>query len=252
MLTKAEGIVLRATDYGETNKIITLYTREYGKVGLMARGAKKPRSKLSACGQLLTHGYYFYTIGKGLGTLHQGDVENPFRYIKADIYKMAYAVYIVDFVDKIPASDTKNSYLFELIFQLLNYINEGIHPQVLSFIFEVKMLPVLGIEPVTDKCLHCHAADGPFKFSVNGGLLCFRCAHMDPHAVPVSGAFIKLINLFKKIDVARIGKIDLKPDTIAEINKVLTMYMDANSGLRLKSKRFVEQMEGIESLKPKE
>ena len=46
MLQKCEGIILRTTDYGETNKIVTIYTREWGKYGVMARGAKKPKSRL--------------------------------------------------------------------------------------------------------------------------------------------------------------------------------------------------------------
>lgn len=253
MLTKAEGIVVRTTDYGETNKIITIYTREHGKVGVMARGAKKPRSKLAASGQLLTYGQYLYTIGKGLGTLHQGDIQNPFRYIKEDIYKMAYATYIVDFVDKMPISDVRNPYLFELVLQLLTYIDEGVHPQVLSFIFDVKMLPLLGIEPETSHCIQCHTTTEPFKFSISGGgILCLRCAGIDPRAMPVSTTFIKLVNLFKRMDVARLGKIDLKPETIVELKKVLSAYYDAYSGLNLKSKRFIDQIEKIDSFKNNE
>lgn len=253
MLTKAEGVVIRTTDYGETNKIVTLYTREKGKIGVMARGAKKPRSKLAASGQLLTHGHYLYTIGKGLGTLHQGEIQNPFRYIKADIYKMAYATYIVDFIDKMPEADTRNPYLFELVLQLLTYIDEGVDPQVLSFIFEVKMLPLLGIEPEVTCCMHCKTTTGPFKFSISGGgLLCLRCSGADPRAIPVSTTFIKLINLFKKMDVGRLGKIDLKPETKSEIKKVLTAYFDAHSGLNLKSKRFIDQIDGLDAFKPRE
>jgi len=248
MNTKAEGIVLRATDYGESNKIITLFTREYGKVGLMARGAKKPRSKLSASSQILTHGVYIYSIGKGLGTLHQGEVENPFRYLKADIYKMAYAAYIVDFIDKMPAADTLSPPLFQLVLTLLNEMNNGLEPQVLMFIFEVKMLAVLGIEPVMSGCIHCGRTDGPFKFSVSGGgLLCFRCTPEDPHAVPVSETFIKLFKLFRQINVARLGKINLKPETLDEFKRILTMYYDANSGMRLKTKRFIEQIEAADA-----
>jgi DNA repair protein RecO (recombination protein O) len=253
MLIKAEGIVIRTTDYGETNKIVTLYTREQGKVGVMARGAKKPRSKLAASGQLLTYGQYLYTIGKGLGTLQQGDIENPFRYIKADIFKMAYATYIVDFVDKMPISDVRNPYLFEFVLQLLTYIDEGVHPQVLSLIFDVKMLPILGVEPQTSHCIQCQSTTGPFKFSISGGgILCLRCSASDPRAIPVSGTFLKLINLFKRMDVAHLGKIDLKQETINELNKVLSAYYDAYSGLNLKSKRFIQQLEGIDTFKPKE
>lgn len=58
MLTKCEGIVLRTNDYGETNKIVTLLTREHGKIGVMARGAKKPNSRLSAVSQPFLYGSF--------------------------------------------------------------------------------------------------------------------------------------------------------------------------------------------------
>ena len=64
MFQKCEGIVLRTTDYGETNKIITLFTREWGKIGVMAKGAKKPKSRLAAITQPLTYGYYLVQKGK--------------------------------------------------------------------------------------------------------------------------------------------------------------------------------------------
>nr|WP_268477444.1 DNA repair protein RecO [Bacillus atrophaeus] len=60
MLTKCEGIVLRTNDYGETNKIVTLLTREHGKIGVMARGAKKTNSRLSAVSHLFCSELFFY------------------------------------------------------------------------------------------------------------------------------------------------------------------------------------------------
>ena len=79
MLQKCEGIVLRTTDYGETNKIVTLYTREWGKIGVMARGAKKPKSRLSAITQPFTYGYFLLQKGSGLGNLQQGEIIAPLR-----------------------------------------------------------------------------------------------------------------------------------------------------------------------------
>ena len=67
MLNKWEGIVFRTIPYGESNKIVTLFTREAGKVTAMARGAKKPRSKLAAVTQPFTHGSFLIRKGRGMG-----------------------------------------------------------------------------------------------------------------------------------------------------------------------------------------
>ncbi|HWJ80525.1 MAG TPA: DNA repair protein RecO, partial [Niallia sp.] len=82
MLEKCEGIVIKAINYGETNKVVTLYTREWGKVGVMARGAKKPNSRLSAVTQPFIYGYFLVQRSNGLGLLQQGDIESSMRSLK--------------------------------------------------------------------------------------------------------------------------------------------------------------------------
>ena len=119
MFQKCEGIVLRTTDYGETNKIVTLYTREWGKIGVMARGAKKPKSRLSAITQPFTYGFFLLQNGRGLGNLQQGEMITPLRSIKEDIFLTAYASYVVELTDKSTDEKKTNPYLFELLYQTL-------------------------------------------------------------------------------------------------------------------------------------
>ncbi|GGE47103.1 DNA repair protein RecO [Pullulanibacillus camelliae] len=250
MLHKVEGIVIHTTDYGETNKIVTLYTKELGKVGVMARGAKKPRSKLSAGSQFLTYGLYLFTKGKGLGTLQQADPIDPFRYIKADIEKMAYASYIVDVIHKLSDKDVHFAAIYQWVYHLLKYMDEGLDPQVLTFIYEIKMLPVLGIEAEVDRCVRCGQAEEGVAFSVSqGGILCQRCHSSDPNALPLSSTSAKLLRMFKHIQVDRIGKIALKEETKQQIKTVIDAYYEAYSGLNLKTKRFIDQLQGLDPFK---
>src|SRR5690606_23389079 len=130
MLQKCEGIVLRTQDYGESNKIVTIYTREWGKVGVMAQGAKKPNSRLSAVTQPFTYGYFLLRKGRSLQTLQQGEIIDSMREIKGDIFLTAYASYICELTDKGVEEKKPNPYLFELFYQILHYINEGYDPEV--------------------------------------------------------------------------------------------------------------------------
>ncbi|HEY4552046.1 MAG TPA: DNA repair protein RecO, partial [Bacillaceae bacterium] len=125
MLQKIEGIVIRTTDYGESNKVVVLYSREAGKIGGMARGAKKPSSRLASVSQLFTYGYFMIQSGRGLGTIQQGEMISSLRGIREDIFKTAYASYIVDLLDKSTGEKESNPFLFELLYQTLNYIDEG-------------------------------------------------------------------------------------------------------------------------------
>jgi DNA repair protein RecO (recombination protein O) len=249
MLQKYEGIVIRTTDYCETNKIVTLYTREGGKIGVMARGAKKPNSRLSSISQLFTHGYFLLQTGSGLGSLQQGEIITSLRSIGEDIFLTAYASYIVELTDRCTEDKKPNPFHFELLYQTLNYLNEGSDPDILMNIYEMKMLNVMGLYPVLDKCSVCGSTDGHFSFSIReGGFICHRCKEKDPYHFPLLPATVKLLRLFYYFDLSRLGNISVKDETKAELKKIITAYYDEYSGLHLKSKKFLNSMDHFRNL----
>lgn len=249
MLQKCEGIVIRRTDYGESNKIITIYTREWGKIGAMARGANKPNSRLSAVTQLFYYGYFLVQASSGLGSLQQGETVNSMRAIREDIFATAYASYIVELLDKSIEDKKPNPYLFELLYQTLNYINEGYDAEILKFIFEMKMLQVNGLAPTLNQCAVCGETEGEFSFSLReGGFICHRCLDLDPYHFKISAAAVKLLRLFYYFDLSRLGNISVKPETKKELHKVIDAYYEEYSGLQLKSKKFLKQMDKMKDM----
>lgn len=244
MLQKVEGIVIRTNDYGETNKVVTLFTRELGKIGAMARGAKKPKSRLSSVSQLFTYGQFLIQKGTGLGTLQQGEMISSFRLLREDIVATAHAAYIVELTDKLTEDHKPNPYLFELLYQTLYFMNEGIDLDVLTFIYEIKMLKVAGIAPQIDHCISCGEAEQVVAFSIKeGGLLCSKCRFRDPQHIKITPAVAKLLRLFYYFDLKRLGNVSVKPETKAQLKTILSAYYDEYSGLYLKSKRFLNQLD---------
>ncbi|GER66931.1 DNA repair protein RecO [Weizmannia acidilactici] len=254
MFEKCEGIVIKNTDYGESNKILHIYTREFGKLSVMARGAKKPNSRLAAVSQIFTYGNFLFQPSRGLGTLQQGEIVSSMRYIREDIFKTAYAVYVIELLDKAVEDKKKNPFLFELLLRTLEYIDEGYDTEIITNIFEMKMLNVLGLYPSMDKCAVCGSRAGAFAFSIReNGLLCDRCFGRDPYRLPLSQPSIRLLRIFYFLDINRLGTISVKESTKKELRQAISMYYDEYSGLHLKSKRFLSQMEELKKgLKPDE
>jgi DNA repair protein RecO (recombination protein O) len=246
LFKKCEGIVIRTNDYGESNKIVTIYSRELGKVGLMARGAKKPSSRLASVTQLFTYGYFFIQAGSGMGTLHQGEVISSMRSIREDIFTTAYASYILELTDKATENNKPNPFLFELLHQTIHYMNEEYDAEILTFIYEMKMLNVLGLHPTLNECAVCHRGEGTFHFSIReGGFICHRCLEKDPYHLKISSMTVKLLRLFYYIDLKRLGSISVKPETKKQLKFVIDQYYEEYSGLFLKTKRFLNQMESL-------
>ncbi|WP_078597211.1 DNA repair protein RecO [Evansella clarkii] len=246
MLQKVEGIIIRTNDYGETNKILTIYTRENGKIALMARGAKRPKSRHASSAQLFVYGIFIYQSSRGIGTLNQADVISSFRDVRSDLRLTAHAAYLVELIDKLTEDNSRNPYLFELLYQTMNYLNEGSDPDILTRIFETKMLEVAGTSPVLDRCTLCGNPEGGVSFSLkHSGLLCRRCEAEDEHRLSVSPSVIKLLRLFQYIDIKRIGNINVKDETKKQLKTLLNYYYDEYVGVRLKSKKFLDQVDQL-------
>ncbi|MDQ0161307.1 DNA repair protein RecO [Aeribacillus alveayuensis] len=246
MLHKCEGIVIRTTNYGETNKVVTIYTREKGKVGVMARGANKPNSRLAAVTQLFTYGTFLFQKSSGLGSLQQGETIQSMRAIREDIFLTAYASYLTELLDKGTENEKPNPFLFELYYQTLHFLMEGLDPDILINIYEMKMLNVFGLYPELNKCVICSQKEGTFHFSLKeNGFICHRCFEHDPYRLMISSTVVKLLRVFYYLDLSRLGQVSVKDETKKELRWVIDEYYQEYSGLSLKSKRFLKQLDNL-------
>lgn len=244
MLHKWEGIVLKSRAYGESNKIVTLLTREAGKVACMARGAKKPTSRLAGVTQPFMHGSYLVQRTSGMGTLQQGEHFNAMRHVQSDIVATAYASYIVELTDRLVEEGSPEPFAFEVLLQGLHAIDEGYDPEAVALFVDWKLLPYAGVQPILHACASCGAVDGEFAFSFSqGGFLCHRCFHLDSYIIRLTPTQLKLIRMFYSLPIEQVGKLDLKAQTKQFIKKIVTTIYEEQTGIRLKSRSFIEQLE---------
>jgi DNA repair protein RecO (recombination protein O) len=189
---------------------------------------------------------FLFQKSSGLGSLQQGETILSLRGIREDIFLTAYASYIAELLDKSTENFEKNPYLFELLKQTLEYLNDEVDPDILLNIFEMKMLTVLGLHPQLDGCALCGNKDGTFHFSIReGGFICHRCFEHDPYRLPISQTAVKLLRLFYYFDLNRLGNISVKPETKKELKDVIQAYYYEFSGLSIKSKRFLDQLDSL-------
>lgn len=244
MLSKLEGIVLKTRAYGETNKVVILMTEESGKIAVMARGAKKPSSRLSGVTQPFTHGNFLVAKGKGMGTLQQGEAISTMRHIQQDIEATAYASYVMEMVDRLVENDRPEPGVFHMLRQALHAIEEGYDPEAISLFVEWKMLPFTGVQPTLSHCAGCGSVEGEFAFSFGqGGFLCHRCFHMDPYIIRLTPTQLKLIRIFYNMPIDQVGNLTLKKETKRFIKNIVSTIYEEQSGMRFKSKSFITQLE---------
>lgn len=242
-LHRTEAIVIRSMDYGEGNKIITLFTKDEGKVGVIARGAKKVKSRLGAVTQLFTHGEFVYYRTGRLGTLNHGEIVYSRHLLREDIRLAAHAAYMAELVDRALQDEEAGSFLFSQLQAACDALETGKDAQIVTHLFEMRILSAAGYTPVLDECAGCGRTEGPFALSVSsGGILCPNCGTRE-RLMKLSDPTLRLLRLFRSADLRRVGRIELKDETKQEIKQCMRAFTDQYIALPLKSRSFLDQME---------
>ena len=243
MIKKIEGIVVSEVDYKESSKIINILTKEDGIVGLIARGTKQVKSKLAGVTSKLTYGYFHVNYKeKGLSNLIEVDIIDYFKNIRKNIDLMSYSLYLLELAERVYKHDNDEN-IYDMLIASLKKIDEGFDYKVITNIFELKMLDFLGIRPVIDECVICgNKTDIVTISSYRGGYLCKDCVHDE---VITNIKTVKLLRMFYYIDISKITKLEVSDNVKEELSKFIYDYYDRYSGLYLKSREFLQNLEKI-------
>ena len=248
-IEKVEGIVINEKDFGETSKIIDIFTLEHGVISVMAKGVKKLKSTLRGVASKLTYGYFhiYYKEGK-ISTLIEADIINSFKLIRSDLSKMSYAGFICELTNQVvkqEIGEDDGKEVYNLFIASLIKINEGFDPLIITNILELKLLPFLGVNPIIDECAVCGDTISIVTISADKfGYLCKDCRKGE---YIVSDKTVKFIRLFYYVDISKISKLDISDKVKYEINHFIDEFYDKHTGLYLKTKQFLKEM--INSIK---
>jgi len=184
MIVKSEAIVLRTMRYRETSRIAALYTKEIGKISVVAKGARDGRSRLGGALQPMNHvGVLFYMKeSRDLQLLTQCDIVRSFPALSTDLDRMAAAMAAVELTDAVTPAEEPNPPLFDLLCATLDAVSGATkQPGNALYYFELHLLGIIGFRPDLAVCTRCRKHIDPraeaagVHFSVNG-ILCAACS----------------------------------------------------------------------------
>lgn len=245
MIKKIEGIIISTVDYKESSKIVNIFTLDEGIIGVIAKGCKNIKSRISATSSVLTYGTFYLKFNKGnMPMLYEVDIIDSFKNIRKDLIKTNYSIFLLELISQVYRYD-KTKKLYELLISGLKKINEGYDAQVITNIIELKLLEHLGIKPEIDCCVNCKSSENLITISsYKGGLLCEKCIANEGI---VQLSTIKLIRMFYYIDISKITKIDINDEVKREIGTFIDDYYERYSGLYIKSKNLLTKLAKIET-----
>ncbi|HHF7010892.1 DNA repair protein RecO [Streptococcus mutans] len=244
MQTKeTRGLVLYNRQFREDDKLVKIFTETSGKHMFFVRHATN--SKLSSVIQPLILADFILKINNhGLSYIEDYKGVSLFKEINADIYKLAYATYLVSLADAAISDAVYDAPLFAFLIKTLELMDEGLDYEILTNIFEIQILDRFGVQLNFHDCVFCHRVGLAFDFSHRySGLLCpehyekdlYR-SHLDPN-VPY------LLNQFQTLHFDSLKTISVKPDMKQKLRKFIDEVYEDYIGLRLKSKKFIDDLD---------
>ncbi len=240
MLKEVEGFILTETPYGESSKIINVLTKEYGIIGIIAKGAASMKSKNRVATLKLTYAKFniYYKENK-LSTLVSADIINPLKNIRSDIFLISYLTYIAELTSQVVKQSNVSNIYDDFINAILK-IEEGLDPLVITNILEIKYLEKLGVLFNLDECVICGNKTNIATISADvGGFICSNCL---TNEYLVSPKVIKMLRMYYYVNIKSISNIKIDEDIKKTINSFLDMYYEKYTGLYLNSKNFLKNL----------
>lgn len=254
---KSRAIVLRSYRLGETSKLVVCYTRDYGKVRLVAKGGRKGGGRLGAALEpLMVSGVVFYLKeGRDLSLVSGAEIEREYPSMRRDVVRMAYGSAVVELVDGTIHERERDTDLFDHIERSLaemDQVSEDELDQAL-WRFELSLAAALGYSPELSACVQCGTTGGPLAgFSPTlGGLVCARCG--------ASGSGIALTTV-SVAEVLRLVALDIQSGSTTgtgarlsraerdDVTQALHEFLEEQGGsrLRIKSMDFLAQIRRLD------
>lgn len=250
-LYKTEAIVLRRRDLGEADKILALYTPYLGKLSAVARGVRKPTSRLGGHVELLTHSMMMLAQGRTLDVVTQSQTIHSFPGLRSSLERASYAFYVAELVDRFTEERIENQPLFRLLLNLLTHLEETRNPDLALRHFELHLLELVGYRPELRRCLLCNADLRPvsnFFSPAAGGTLCPNCGPPDRLARPLSLNALKVLRLLQDSAAVSEAKARLDSRLSRELESLLAEYVAYLLEGEIKSLRFLRELRRRASL----
>jgi DNA repair protein RecO (recombination protein O) len=242
-LYRVEAIVLRRTDIGEADRLLTVLTAERGKLHLLAKGVRKTLSRKAGHVELFMHSTFLVAKGRTWDIVTQADTIESYLPLRQDLLRTTYAHYVAELVDRLSGEADESRSLFDLLRATLSRLSEGNDPYLAVRFFELRLLAWAGYQPQLFLCVRCQRSLEPvmnncFSFE-DGGVLCPRCSEGLVQAEPLSLNTLKVLRFLQTREYEVVRRLRLNPGLRTEVERLLYRYIVYVLERNLKSVEFL-------------
>jgi DNA repair protein RecO (recombination protein O) len=225
---QTEAIVIKKFKLGEADRVLSLYTSEYGKIEAVAKGVRRPKSKMAGHLELLTHSQIRLARGRNLDTITGSQTIDSFMPLKNDLWLTSYGLYASELVAQFTPERVADPDLFRLFLETLHRLSLANNTELTLRYFELHLLDKAGYRPQLQECVSCHAGLKPVINVFcpgSGGILCPECRFDSPLNSLISVDALKVLRLFQRSHFEIVGHLKISPELSRELKSILGGYI---------------------------
>ncbi|HMK50978.1 MAG TPA: DNA repair protein RecO [Thermodesulfobacteriota bacterium] len=243
-LFKTNAIVIRSLNYSESDKIVTFFTKDFGKLKGIAKGARRSKKRFQNALSLFSHLRLIFFDKEGLGLVRAEscDILHSFPRIREDLRKILYGNYYLELVNEMAEEREASREAFELLLCFLLNL-ETMAPQEEQLrLFEIRMLSLFGYQPNMTRCGLCKKGGEDLQeipsvfFSLEKGVLvCERCSRAWNNLIPLSLGTARLIEKISQVELTKVERMRFTSQGLCESREILPKFISYQLGKELKS-----------------
>jgi DNA repair protein RecO (recombination protein O) len=241
-----DAIVLSRFDYGEADRIMTLFTPELGKIKAIAKGVRKPTSRLGGSVEPLAELRVALARGRTFDVVTQVQVIHAWLRLRDSLESAATAWYLAELVDRATEERHEAAGLYALLRRSYELLDAGMDPGRVARWHEMHLADEMGVRPEVDRCVECDRmleADESFRWVPPlGGVLCYRCPGPPADRAGLSVEALKLLKAYQRMDVEALAALRLPDSVERDVEAAMRDFMRLSLERDARSLPFLDEV----------
>lgn len=225
---RTEAIVIRRSEIGEADRLLTLYTPHRGKLRVIAKGVRKPTSHLAGHVEPFARTMMLLAKGQNLDVVTQSETVAAYRRLREDLDRVSHAYYMAELLDRLTPDHNENYPAYRLLVEGMEQLDAGADPGILVRWYEMSLLDIMGYRPELQQCVECRSTLEPVENAfvpALGGVLCPACKRIGV-ARDMSVPAFKVLRLMQRSPWAEVARVRITPPVAYELERLMRGYVN--------------------------
>jgi len=241
-----DAIVLSRFDFGEADRIMTLFTPTYGKFKAIAKGVRRTTSRLGGSLEPLAELKVALARGRTFDVVTQVEVTHAWLKLRDSLESTATAWYLAELADRSLEERHATEGLYSLLRHAYELLDASMAPGRVARWYEMRLADELGVRPEVDRCVECdrtlEAGEGFRWVPPLGGVLCERCPVPPAERAGLSMDGLKLLKAYQRMDVEALARLRLQPAVEREVEGAMRDFLHTSLDRDARSLGFLDEI----------